>query len=49
MQRLKEIGCDEGKNHKKDGWTEEGLSSLLEEERRVGWDKMNISVVVSQG
>lgn len=27
------------------GWTEEGLSSLLEEER---WDEMDVSVVVSQ-
>lgn len=42
---------DEGRNQKKvDRWMEEeGLSSLLEEERRVGWHKMDVSVVMSQG
>lgn len=54
MQRLKEIGwwCvmkAETKKRQTGGWIEEGLSSLLEEERRVGWHKMDVSVVMSQG
>lgn len=39
----------ETKKRQTGGWTEEGLSSLLEEERRVGWHKMDVSVVMSQG